>query len=97
MDMVEATPGRAAGVGMDRQLRLHRDLLALTMHRQLQLQRELLAVNAQLRASLGPSERACRAAPNAVAVRGLQLLQRHARYAQALRRATRHEPSAADG
>jgi hypothetical protein len=97
MDMVEATPGRAAGVGMDRQLRLHRDLLALTMHRQLQLQRELQAVNEQLRASLGPSERTCRAAPRAVSARGLDLLYRHARFAQALRRATRHEPSASEG
>jgi hypothetical protein len=97
MDRDEATPARAAGVTKDRQLRLHRDLLALTMHRQLQLQRELQAVNEQLRVSLGPSERACRAAPTAVSARGLQLLYRHARFVRALRRATHHEPSASEG
>jgi hypothetical protein len=96
MERDRANPARAAGVGMGRQLRLHRDLLALTMHRQLQLQRELHAVNEQLRASLGSSERACRAAPNEVFARGLQLLRRHARFARALRRATRREPSASE-
>jgi hypothetical protein len=96
MDGDKATLARAAGVGVDRQLRLHRDLLALHVHRQLQLQRELQAVNEQLRASLGSSERACRAAPNEVIARGLQLLRRHERFVRALRRATRREPSASE-
>jgi len=68
-----------------------------TMNRLLRLRRELLTLNEQLRASLGPSEGAARAAADELHARGLDLLPRHERLAEALRGTVRRGRSATGG